>query len=334
MRLPNNYGTVYKLKGNRRRPWIARKQMGDIVDYATGRVKRLYKTVGYYTTKGEAIAALGAFNDVTDPSQTHATITVRELYDRWSAEHYQNIKNPKAYRGAFAMLKPLWDEPFESLKLDDIIVCLAKSGKSETMKAVAKSILMQMSDYGMIHELIQNDRRGILRHIPVGDRTPKITRRIFTTNEIERCWQFSELHDDIVLILLYTGVRVSELLALTANDVDWSAQCFHIRQAKTKAGVRTAPIADKIMPLMRQYIAADDRPSYGYFYKWMVKTYDHRPHDTRHTFTTMCVEAGVDQRIIDAMVGHASGNISLSVYTHITSAVMVEAVNRVFNTIC
>ena len=236
MRLPNNYGTVYKLKGNRRRPWIARKQMGEIVDYSTGRVKRHYKTVGYYATKGEAIAALGAFNDVTDPSKTAATITVCELYDRWSKEHYKNIKNPKAYRGAFAMLKPLWDEPFESLKLDEIIVCLAKSGKSETMKAVAKSILMQMSDYGMIHELIQNDRRGIYRHIPVGDRSPKIVRRIFTPDEIRKCWQLHQLHDNIVLILLYTGVRTSELLALTENDVDWSAQCFHIRQAKTKAG--------------------------------------------------------------------------------------------------
>lgn len=334
MRLPNNYGTVYKLKGNRRRPWIARKQMGDIVDYATGRVKRLYTTVGYYTTKGEAIAALGAFNDVTDPSKTHAAITVRELYDRWSEEHYKTIKNPRMYRGAFALLSPFWDEPFESLKLDDIITCLSKSDKSENAKALAKSMLMQMSDYGIVHELIQNDRRGIYRHIPVGDRSPKIVRRIFTPDEIRQCWQLHQLHDNIVLILLYTGVRTSELLALTENDVDWSAHCFHIRQAKTKAGVRTVPIADKIMPLMRQYIATDERPSYDFLYKWMVKYCGHRPHDTRHTFTTMCVESAVDQRIIDAMVGHSSGNLSLSVYTHIATAVMVETVNRVFNAIC
>lgn len=334
MRLPNNYGTVYKLTGKRRRPWIARKMVGDVVEYATGRVKRVYKTVGYYTTKGEAIAALGAFNAVTGASDAPAPITVRELYARWSAEHFPTIKNEHVYRGAFAMLAPLHDMPFESLKLDDIVPCLEHSGKSENMKALAKSVLMQMSDYGMIHELIQNERRGILRHIPVGDRSPKIARRIFTPEEFARCWQLSGRYDNIVILLLYTGVRTSELLALTESDVDWSAQCFHIRQSKTKAGVRTVPIADKIMPLMRSYVATTDRPDYHWIYKWMVKEYDHRPHDTRHTFTTMCVEAGIDQRIIDAMVGHASGNLSVSVYTHIAPAVMVETVNRVFGAIC
>lgn len=334
MRLPNNYGTVYKLTGKRRRPWIARKMVGDVVDYATGRVKRLYKTVGYFTTKGEAIAALGAFNAVTGASQDAAPITVRELYARWSAEHYPNIKNQHQYVGALSVVTPLLDEPFETLKLDDIVACMQKSGKSENMKALAKSMLMQMSDYGMIHELTQTDRRGILRHIPVGDRSPKIMRRIFTPDEFAKCWQLSGKYDAIVVLLLYTGVRISELMALTESDVDWSAQCFHIRQAKTKAGVRTVPIADRIMPLMRSFIATEDRPKYGWVYKWMMTEYNHRPHDTRHTFTTMCVEAGVDQRIIDAMVGHASGNLSVSVYTHITPAAMLETVNRVFSTIC
>ena len=61
MKLPNGYGTVYKLSGKRRNPWIARKTTGWEIDPKTGKAKQRYVTIGYYPTRKDALNALAEF---------------------------------------------------------------------------------------------------------------------------------------------------------------------------------------------------------------------------------------------------------------------------------
>jgi hypothetical protein len=58
IKLPNGYGTVYKLSGKRRNPYIARKTVGWETDEATKKVKQILKTIGYYKTKSEAFSSI------------------------------------------------------------------------------------------------------------------------------------------------------------------------------------------------------------------------------------------------------------------------------------
>jgi hypothetical protein len=62
MKLPNGFGTVYKLSGNRRNPYVAKKTKGWEIDPKTGKSKQLYTVVGYYPTRKEALTALADFN--------------------------------------------------------------------------------------------------------------------------------------------------------------------------------------------------------------------------------------------------------------------------------
>ena len=55
MKLPNGFGTVYKLSGNRRNPYVAKKTKGWEIDPKTGKSKQLYTVVGYYPTRKEAL---------------------------------------------------------------------------------------------------------------------------------------------------------------------------------------------------------------------------------------------------------------------------------------
>ena len=50
MKLPNGFGSVYKLSGNRRNPYVAKKTKGWDIDPKTGKAKQLYITVGYLHT--------------------------------------------------------------------------------------------------------------------------------------------------------------------------------------------------------------------------------------------------------------------------------------------
>ena len=58
MKLPNGFGSVHKLTGNRRKPWRARKTVGWDFDPVEKKAKQKYITIGYYTTQKDAIQAL------------------------------------------------------------------------------------------------------------------------------------------------------------------------------------------------------------------------------------------------------------------------------------
>lgn len=55
----------------------------------------------------------------------------------------------------------------------------------------------------------------------------------------------------------------------------------------------------------------------------------HTPHDTRHTCISLLTVAGVDERIIKKIVGHAGKGVTENVYTHIEMKPLLEAINRI-----
>ena len=95
-------------------------------------------------------------------------------------------------------------------------------------------------------------------------------RDALTKEQQEKYLQFVQdcggnYYDDIV-ILLGTGLRVSELYGLTRSDIDFDRRCIHVRRQlcrtaekpyfvtppKTKSGIRNVPMTDAVyMALMR-----------------------------------------------------------------------------------
>ena len=77
MKNPNGYGTVAKLSGNRRRPYIVRKTKG-----FDENGKQIYTVIGYYATREEGMIALAEYNkNLWDIDQ--AQITFTELFELW-----------------------------------------------------------------------------------------------------------------------------------------------------------------------------------------------------------------------------------------------------------
>lgn len=63
MKLPNGFGSVYKLSGRRRRPWVAAKTFGWEFDEKGQKVKQKQQAIGYYATRQEAMTALVQYNE-------------------------------------------------------------------------------------------------------------------------------------------------------------------------------------------------------------------------------------------------------------------------------
>ncbi len=81
MKLPNGFGSVYKLSGNRRNPYRAIVTERWLIDSDTGKWKQKRKTIGYYESKKDALQALADYNK--SPYDVDASkVTFAEVYDR------------------------------------------------------------------------------------------------------------------------------------------------------------------------------------------------------------------------------------------------------------
>lgn len=345
LKLPNGYGSVYKLTGNRRNPWCARKTIG-----WKDNGQPEYKFIGYYPTRQEALTALSDYNK--DPYDLQiCNVTFGDLFDRWSEEHYQKISHSgkTAYNAAYRSCERLFKMKVQDIHLDHLQRCMDESGKNSPTLKTMKNLFGLMWDYAVIHEIVTPDKRELIRHLDTTKpgNPNKMNRRPFSHKELDLLWKMHEsnIYLTVALIMIYTGVRVGELLDLRKEDVHLDDRWFYVREAKTVSGIREVPIAEKIVPFMQYWIdrpceylicsQADVQLPYYTFRDtyWNaamdIVTMDHRPHDTRHTCISLLTEAGIDQRVIRKIVGHKGQGVTETVYTHLELPVKLEAINRI-----
>src|SRR5699024_4556630 len=122
MRLPNNYGSITKLKGNRRRPYWARKTVG-----YNEKGHQIFHTVGYFASKKEAVEALGEFNKMNLKDFNRADITLEVLYDEWYKRQEVAVSNGnlsnsslEGYRTAYRHLKPISNIKVRDIKKNEL----------------------------------------------------------------------------------------------------------------------------------------------------------------------------------------------------------------------
>jgi len=311
MRRANGEGTVFKMKGNRRRPYVARTTAGK-----NEKGFQTYNWIGYFATKKEAVAALEAYN--RKPYDTRATL--QEIFDQWAASDLLDLRegSQKIYKSAWKHLLPLAPMKMADLRLNDLQGIVSPLNKS--VGNSVKVLMSHLFGYAVRHEVITADRFQLVQFVKVSqDRGNVVERRVFTPEEIAR------VTDPVVLVLLYTGLRASELLSLEADDIHLAERWLYVRQSKTAAGVRVVPIAEKIVPC---FDALPVRMTYQKLNYIIGHLYGHRPHDTRHTFISRMADLGVDERITKAIVGHAGSGVTETVYTHLDLRPLLDAVNR------
>lgn len=330
MRKPNGYGAVIKLKGNRRKPYAVRITTG-----WTDEGKQRIKYLGYYSSSKEAEIALADYNK--NPFMILDDITFADLFKRFSEAKFSGLseKTVHNYTLAYKSCEELYSLPITKINLGVLQRHIDESPKHKPALQVEKTLWGSMFDYAIRNEWLPPERKSIISHVDLSKKgnPNQVARSIFTQEEIDNLWEHSDSFEcQCVLILIYTGVRVSELLELTEDNVHLSEQYFEIKSAKTKAGIRTVPIADKILPFMEAFPLG--KYDYQQFRKKIFNKVGlyHTPHDTRHTFISLLTEKEVDPRTIKAIVGHAGSGVTEAVYTHIPVRKLLEAVNKLFTT--
>lgn len=348
-KLPNGYGSVYKLPGNRRNPYVAKKTKGWSINKETGKAKQLYTIVGYYATKKEALNALAEYN--TNPYDVNAAkITLEEVYERWSDEHFETISdsNIKGYKAAWKLCEKISHMKIIDIKLDHLQMVANESGKNTPTLRKLKVLLGLMYKYATIHEIIPKEK-NMVEYIDIKKfgNPNAYNRKPFSKEEVKRIWQAKDanIYYTVILILIYTGCRIGELLDLKKEDVHLEEKWFYIRAAKTESGIRAVPIAEKIIPFFQYWIDRDceylicSPESNHFLYQNYYDSYwkplmeqlgmTHRPHDTRHTCISMLAVANVNDKIIKKIVGHKGQSVTENVYTHFEIEELLNAINKI-----
>lgn len=338
LRLPNGVGSISYLGKGRRRPWRIRKTIGWTEDG-----KQIYQNIGYAATRAEALQILMGYNN-SPYNVERDKITFTEMYEKWyeAKENKLDPKNLNAYRMAYKLCSPVHNAKFVDLRKPHLQKMMDGINKSSSTKNKVKSLLRQMYELAIDMDIITKDYSSgldLTTEVKSMERVP------FSPEEIDRLWELSKTEDfaRIVLILIYTGVRINELLKLKIENIHLNEH-YAIGGSKTKAGKdRIIVFADKIYPFIVDLYDEKNKvliPStrggiilYESFYRRWMKfmeehNFKHLIHDTRVTFASLAHVAGVNELNLKRLLGHSnSGNITHH-YIKTDVQLLLEEVNK------
>ena len=350
MRLPNGYGSVVKLSGKRRNPYVVRKTAGWRYNKEKDKQVQEYIIIGYAPTKAEGLQMLAEYNkNPFDVSS--AKTTFQEVFEKWSKSKFPTISdsNVKGYNASYKLCGPLYNKVFKEIKLADLQYVIDTCNKNYPTLRKLKVLFGQLYEYALKNDVCNKNYAEFVDIVKYKDRNPnKRDKNKFDRYELERIWEQQEdKYYQIVLMLIYSGVRISEMLDLLKSDVHLEEQFFDVIDSKTENGIRKVPIADKVLPFFKAWYNDTDskyllhtengehfkyRNYYDSYFVPLMENlgFDKTTHCCRHTCISMLAEANVSQTIIKKIVGH-SGAMTLTekVYTHLDVKELINAINKI-----
>lgn len=286
--------------------------------------------------------------------------TLAELSQRWLENVKQPNLKPQSYRNLQSQIRVMNHyighiraKDFSIADLEDYRTRLVSEGKIDQFNK-ALSSLRSILDYGITLDILV---RNVARSVPALRYTGKRKKRAMTDRERnavlladlapwERCF---------LDILLFAGLRRSEALALTIDDISFKERTISVNKTlvltqpkekyvqestKTSSGTRIIPMPEYLFQSLKKYCA--DR-IHGPLFQGMDGDYitsgtfdkrwkaikrkisaaygdelpeDFTPHLFRHTYASDLYKSGVDIKAAQYLLGHSDIKTTLDTYTH------------------
>lgn len=326
----NGEGSIIELSGKRKKPFAVRVTAGWTVEG-----KQIFKYLSYHTSKSEANAALRQYL-VNPYNLDHKDKTVKQLFDQWSERSKLKPDTIRGYRSALNQVPHLHDRKLRDIKvpeLKDSIIDLSPSTQGN-IKYMMKHLYM----LGMELEIVEKDL-SIFLQPEAPEHKP---RRPFTVDQVKQIKEYKHPKNEITLILLYTGMRITEILEMKREHVNLEERYFYGGKKTPTGKTRFTPIHDEIYPIIEKHynngneylITYKNRPvgyqSFLMHYWNHLREHldtDQSPHCTRHTFVTQARKCGLDRDLVKKIVGHAKGDVT-DIYDHSDIEELLTEINK------
>lgn len=303
---------------------------------------------------------------------------VKELFDIWlnkycklslkirSFNKYDNFINLhiNPILGEYEITEITSDilQDFISLKLKEGNLKTKGPLSSNTVFGIA-SVLKQGFKFALMQDLIIKDPTLSLKLPQATEKEVQALTRDEQKTIEEYCLKHNKSNYLGIIICLYTGIRLGELLALTWEDINFEDKLLYIKKTsytskvngknqiiidkpKTKKSNRIIPIPDKLLVLLQiqkrasscDYIIATkqnkmvetrsyQRTFESILSKCGIKHYNF--HCLRHTFATRALELGMDIKTLSEILGHTNVAITLNRYAHSLLDYKIQEMNKI-----
>lgn len=171
----------------------------------------------------------------------------------------------------------------------------------------------------------------------------------------------------IYMLILTTGIRRGECFGLQWRDIDFENRLLHIErnatynskygvsvgEPKTETGIRTIPLTDKMLKVLKAYKGSEQPLAADAFlfhsqksiYEPQAPTYltkhmkrfmkrigfpDMSPHDLRHTCASLLLQSGADVKSVQDILGHTDASTTLNFYVRSDINSMRSSVEKAF----
>lgn len=368
-RRPNGSGTVVKLSGRRRKPFCARVTL-DERNPINGEKKQL--VIGTFETYQEALNALSLYsltknNTISkkeameiDPEvyqkvqekMSKKVPTFLDIYYILDKEDFSSLSphTQNNMHGAIKHLKKLHYLKIDQITLRMIQDVFDEDGSNHGTQVHMKTICTKVFRYAVVNQFIdRNDDYTSYIRVPKYEESDM--HRPYTINEILALKKAGTPEAHIMLIFIYTGVRINELLNINRDNIHIDEKCdddgterlisYMITGSKTKAGKnRIVPIHDDIKQYVIDELLKPEKRlvdvSYPNFtnrtvlvkVNKLLNTH-HTMHDTRKTFATLCQMNNLNVYIRKKVLGHRMNDITFDVYTNESKNRLWTEINKI-----
>jgi integrase/recombinase XerD len=216
-----------------------------------------------------------------------------------------------------------------------------RTAASEKAKAFIKLLKKEKNvDYNYLREIFRKIRQEL--NIQIDNRSPRKLPYVPTEEELNKyyqaVWQSRNMRNMVMMkTLLYTGVRVSELINIKISDVDLDECKIHIVKGKGNKD-RIVPFPQTFREILGLHIDNSLKNEAVYLFEstWKRKFTDRgirkimekytqkagiensiSPHSLRHFLFTWLKKKGLDDALIQPYSGHDS-RLSLEMYSKLS----------------
>lgn len=316
---------------------------------------RITKTINgkthyfYGKTRAEALRKCDAFIERKD------SLYFKDVAEEWWEHHssslaHNSLRNyTSAYRRAVDEFGDMIITEIVPSDVSKYIRLLADQGFADKTIRTQLGILNMIFKYGINYRDINmiNPARDVV--VPRGLPKNKVT--LPSDEDIQKVKEsVTEEFGLFAYMLMYTGLRRGELLALRWEDIRdgfitvdksifYVGSVPHIKRPKTERSVRKIPVLDKLSPYLTRKKGiifnhlGEYLPENIFLQKWFLyrKTtgITCSPHQLRHCFATMLFESNISPKDAQYLLGHSQISTTMDIYTDIRKQRETEIKERV-----
>ncbi len=340
-KLPNGYGCIKKLSGNRTRPYAAYPPSNEISPLCDSPTK--IPVIGYYKDWYSAFDALNKYHhspyDVTARGLSFAQVFelfYKEKFD--SGKKELSVSSKYAYDTAFKNCEPLHPLRFADLRKQEMQAILDDCALGYSSVCNLKKLFCQMYRFAMENDIVE---KNYAQYVTINREDDNEKGEPFSQEELRILWKNRKDKDvQVILIMIFSGFRIRAF-----ENIEIDAEHLYF-----KGGVKTAAGKGRIVPIHRaitRYALAfhKNHPKFRtntfrtyHFYPALKRLgidttksgKKHTPHDCRHTFSWLCDKYKVDELSKHLLMGHSPGkDIEKSVYGHRTFEELQLEINKI-----